>query len=75
MRMYAAIVCVLSRQRFAPSCVCTHAHVCCYCAGVAQMLEVIKLKRACHYHRILMRPKEDWDKLFVDSECSDFDGY
>jgi len=43
MRMYAATVRVLSRLRFAR--VCMHA----------LMMEVIKLKRACHCHGMLIR--------------------
>jgi len=34
MRMYAATVRMLSRRRFAPSCVCMHAHLRFYCARV-----------------------------------------
>jgi len=34
MSMYTATVCMLSRQRFAPSCVCMHVHTCCYYAFV-----------------------------------------
>jgi len=38
MRMYPATVRVLSRQRFAPSCVCMHSHVHCFCAPVIWMV-------------------------------------
>ena len=42
------------------------------------IIEVIKLKRASLpnlWDPDEDVPEEDWDKLFEDSECNDFDGF